>query len=482
MFHKNEAHRLQETFNAGLAFGGGRLRRLSESSLSDPARRILSLYDARNAPSIISEARQLADGGVTSTSNISLPATVQRTVIREALSDLKALDLVSVIVDDSSSTTIGIPYELRKSGAIQNAGIVYEGQSIPRASIEQKLDYAYLTASKLSFSVSNEVQFFSASSPLDWDSISRNIESNARLIRELIVRRIANEMQRAADSFNATAGVVTDIAAQLTGSASLVKTSSFPIVRPKTVFDIAGLQIGDTKNPITVILNAVEVPAWNGTGTQSAGTYYVVENYNVGLVRFVDETGDAVTPTATGACTITADVATNCARVDLKIPSGVEYEDHLNGLIHAIGARKALMSSSRFVVPDFMLMSPVLNDICTNARSFVYSQQQQRAGSGLSAGGDLQAIKSISAYATNAPGVDLRDERILMGAGGTATYAIAKPFETGQPFEMFGADMRPNGVKIAYGEEYSAIHIPTALAGRLTSVIAFDSDARAAAA
>lgn len=479
MFHKNEAHRLQETFNAGLASGGGRLRRLSELSLSDPARRILSLYDARNAPSIISEARQLADGGVTSTSNISLPATVQRTVIREALSDLKALDLVSVIVDDSSSTTIGIPYELRTPGAIQNAGIVYEGQSIPRAGVEQKLDYAYLTASKLSFSVSNEVQFFSANSPLDWDSISRNIESNARLIRELIVRRIANEMQRAADSFSATVGVVTDIAAQLTGSVSLVKTSSFPIVRPKTVFDISGLQIGDTKNPITVVLNAVEVAPWNGTGTQSAGTYYVVENYNVGLVRFVDETGDAVTPTATGACTITADVATNCTLFDLKIPSGVEYEDHLNGLLHAIGARKALMSSSRFVVPDFMLMSPVLNDICTNARSFVYSQK--RAGSGLSAGGDLQSIKSISAYATNAAGVDLKDERILMGAGGTATYAIAKPFETGQPFEMFGSDMRPNGVKIAYGEEYSAIHIPTALAGRLTSVIAFDSDARAAA-
>ena len=479
MTTKNEAILLQERFNAGLAFGGGLLRRLSEDALSEGARRILALYDSRNAPAIVHESIQLSDGGTTSTANISLPATVQRTVIREALSDLKLLDLVSVLVDPHASSTISIPYELRRPGAIANAGVVYEGNAIPRASIEQKLDLAYLLGAKLCFSVTNEVAFFSANSPLDWDAVSRNIESNARIVRELIVLRIANEMQRSADAFGATAGVVTDISGQLTGSASLVKTSSFPVVRQRAIRRIDGVQVGDTQNPMTVILNDAAISAFDGTGNQTAGTYYRVENYNLGLIRLVDQAGDAVTPTATGVCTVTADVATNCTLFDLKVPSGIELEDHLNGLLRAVGARKAFMSARRFVMPDFLLMSPILNDTCSNARSFISSQQ--RSGSSLTVAGDLETIKAIPAFSTNAPGVDLGDERIVLGAMGTVTYAVAKPFETGRPFQALGPNMRPTGEQIAYGEEFSAIHIPEPLAGRLTSVIAYDSDARAAA-
>ncbi len=159
MVTKNEAILLQERFNAGLASGGGLLRRLSEDALSEGARRILALYDSRNAPAIVSESMQLSDGG-TSTANISLPATVQRTVIREALSDLKLLELVSVLIDPNASTMIGIPYELRRPGTIANSGVVYERNVIPRSGIEQKLDYAYLLAAKLCFGVTNEVAFF----------------------------------------------------------------------------------------------------------------------------------------------------------------------------------------------------------------------------------------------------------------------------------------------------------------------------------
>ncbi|HMQ97311.1 MAG TPA: hypothetical protein PKC42_04400, partial [Candidatus Nanoperiomorbaceae bacterium] len=280
---------MQERFNAGLAFGSGQLRRLSETEISEKVKRVLSVYDTKHLPKLLHESLQLADGGATSTASVSLPAIAQRTVIREALSDLKILDLVSVVIDGRASTTIDIPYELRKPGAIEKAGIVYEGNEIPRASIEQKMDYAYLLAMKLCFEVTNEVAFFSANSPMDWDAVSRNIESNAKVIRELIALRIANEMQRSADAFGATAGVVTDISSQLTGSKSLVKTTSFPIVRPKTVFMIDGTQVGDTQNPMTVILNDAEIAAFNGTGNQTAGIYYRVENYNLGLIRLVDQ-------------------------------------------------------------------------------------------------------------------------------------------------------------------------------------------------
>ncbi|WP_293001947.1 hypothetical protein [Nevskia sp.] len=58
---------------------------------------------------------------------------------------------------------------------------------------------------------------------------------------------------------------------------------------------------------------------------------------------------------------------------------------------------------------------------------------------------------------------------------------IAKPFVTGTPFEVMDpTTMRPTGEKQAYGEEYSTIHVPLPLRGRLTSVIVYSATARAA--
>ena len=88
----------------------------------------------------------------------------------------------------------------------------------------------------------------------------------------------------------------------------------------------------------------------------------------------------------------------------------------------------------------------------------------------------------MAAFGTNAPGIDLADDRILMGARGTLSYVVVKPFMTGTPFEAVDSNGLPTGERIAYGEEYNAIHVPSPLQARLTSVIVYDSDARTAAA
>jgi hypothetical protein len=54
---------------------------------------------------------------------------------------------------------------------------------------------------------------------------------NARIMRELICRRILNELQRSSDSYQASAVAAESFTAQL-GSVSQIKTVSFPIVRP----------------------------------------------------------------------------------------------------------------------------------------------------------------------------------------------------------------------------------------------------------
>ena len=58
------------------------------------------------------------------------------------------------------------------------------------------------------------------------------------------------------------------------------------------------------------------------------------------------------------------------------------------------------------------------------------------------------------------------------------TYTIAKPFVTGMPFEAVDSNGKPTGKKVAYGEEYSAIKVPTPIRDRMTSVIAYSFTGR----
>lgn len=496
--------RLQEAINAKLALSGRPLKLTADKDLKAPARKILAEFDRQNAVALAEEARllegmmktgedplvrvinalhpgsmRLADGGATTVSNMNVPVGFQRTVIREALSDLAILDLVQVLTDPSAQATTQIPYELRKAGAIVNDGIVYEGRGIPRASIEQKMDTAYVNKMALSLLISNEVAFFSRSSLIDWDAYARNVESNARLMRELVARRVANELQRSADAYSPTTRTAENIASQVDGSHSLIKTTYWPIVRPKQVRDLQGNAVGSAVNPITIVLNGSTLSEFDGSGSQSAGTYWKVESYNLGFIRLVDQTGAAVTPTSTSTTTATYSSANNVSKFDLKLSSDT-LEDHLNGALRAVGARKAIMSADRYIMPDMLLMSPVLNDTLTNATQF--AAEMMRAGSNLGGSGDLATIKGISTFGTNAPGIDMGDDRIIMGQRGTLSYVVVKPFTTGIPFEAVDSNGLPTGERIAYGEEYNALHVPSPLQNRLTSIIVYDSDARTAAA
>ncbi|HRY16460.1 MAG TPA: hypothetical protein P5330_11385, partial [Candidatus Competibacteraceae bacterium] len=477
--------RLQDAIDKALhdsmPYGNGILRLTEDAKLKPGVKRILAMFDQINGAALDAEARRLADGGPTTVSSMDVPAGFQRTVIREALSDLNILELVQMLTDPGAQATTQIPYEMRKTGVIPNNGIVYEGQPIPRASIEQRMTMAYVNAMKLAMKVSNEVMHFSRAAMIDWDAYGRNAESNARVVREMVCMRIANELQRSADAFEATAITGESLISQMDGSTSLIKTTYYPIVRPMQYSDLEGNTIGSVENPIAISVNGTAYSEYDGTGTQSAGTYWKVENYNLGLIRLVDEAGDPVTPTySSGTTTIGYSRATNVALFDLKLPASTVLEDHLNSALQAIGARKAYLRAKRFIQADFQLMSPTLNDILTNARQF--AAEAMRAGSSLTGSGDLATIKGIPAYGTDAPGIDLGDERILMGQRNTLSYVVAKPFMIGLPVEVRSSTGYMTAEKEAYGEEYNAIHVPSPIRNRLTSIVMYDSDARTAAA
>ncbi|AOZ48873.1 phage protease [Chromobacterium vaccinii] len=473
--------KLSEFYRENLAksSAAGQLHLDAKQTLPPFCQKVLAQLDRMYAPQLETEYRALAQGqGTVDMGNTALPLGVQREVIREALSDLNVLSLVQTLTDFSGAATTQIPYEMRDVSQVVNEGIVYEGQSIPYAGIRQAMETVSITPMKLALSITNEVQFFTRASALNWDALGRNIESNARVLRELVARRICNELQRSADSYLAVSVSNENIAAQLGSGKSLIKLAQWPVVRPFQARDLQGAAVGLPENPITVTLNSVQIKQWDGSGKQPAGTYWRVLSFNLGTLQFVDQAGQPVAPAATGTNAISYSVATNVTKFDLDPQGGVSQEKWLNGLLQKVGNRKAMMRGQRYIAPDFLLMSPTLNDTATNAEQFVVSQK--RDGSDTNSQGDLARIKDLPAFGTNAPGVDLGDERILMGQRNVLGYTIAKPFVTGEPFEMVGADGHPIGQKQAYGEEYNAIAVPRVVRNRFTSVIVYSSAARAA--
>ena len=463
----SEATRLQslqhEQLRGTSAYLNGEIRLAEDNKLPLFAKEVLKVFDSQFGDKITNAVRTLSEGGPTNMNHVDLPVGFQREVIREALSDLNVLQLVSTFVDPSATVATQIPYEERQTGGVRHDGIVFERGSIPKAGVRQRMHTAYINAVKLAIDVSNEVMHFSKSAGINWDAWARNLASASRLMREILCRRIANEMQRAADAYQAQAKADETV----TLDSGTYKTAEFPIVREKRVFDLQGNQIGDAMNPIKVTDDGNELTAYDGSDKQPAGTYYAIASYNLGYVVLVSEKGQA--KPAAGTVKISYSYATNVKKVDSDVPANTKKEVHLNKLIQAIGSRKAILSGERFVQPNFLLMSPTLNDTCTNAEQFTF--QARRDGSDTSNDGDLTRVKAIAAFGTNAPGIDLGDERILMGQRGVTSYTVAKPWMMSEPVEARDEHGNLTGAKESYGEEYNAIDTPPALYGRFTSVL-----------
>jgi hypothetical protein len=473
--------RLQETMNNHLkgtsAYANKRLKLLEDKEINGFVKVVLSEFDRIHGARMMQENKVLA-GEETMIADTSLPVGVQRTVIMEALSDLRVLELVQTLTDPSAQATTQIPYEVRDTSGVLNGGVVFEGQGIRAASVQQKMDLAYILPKKLAMKLSNEVIHFTRASAINWDAMARNIQSNARVMRELLMALIANEIQRTSDAWNAVAVTAEDVATRLDGSESMIKTVNFPVVRPHQDYTLDGTTIGSVKNGITLVLDATTITAYDGSGTQASGTYYVLTSLNLGYISLVSELGVAVTPSVTTG-TIAYSYATNVVKWDIDLPASTTLETHLNKLLQAVGARKAVMNQDRYISPEFLLMSPTLNDTITNASQF--ERDSQKSGTSQTASGDLATIKALPSFGTNAPGIDLGDERIHMGQRGTTSYVIAKPYMMGQPFEAVDSNGRATGEKMAYGEEYSAIHTPLSIRNRGTGIIVYSADARTAA-
>lgn len=430
----------------------------------------LNSFSERNQRKLGEEQRILSEGGMT-TANFSLPSSYSKEIIRLALSDLKILELVRGVVDPNATISMAIPYEKREKapGDFANFGVVYEGREIPFSGVSLDAETAYMQPMKLALKVSDEVLHFITADLMNWDAWANNISSNATFIKELLQLRLAAEMLRASDSYQALSIENETVSANADG---LIKTAQFPIVRPYQARDLAGNVIGYAKNPIVLTLNGDVIPAYDDNKAIQSTWYWRFSNLNLGYIQLVDANGESTGEHASG--TISYSQATNLIKFDMDIPNGVSISKHMNSLLDAVGNQIAMLSSHRYSRPEFMLMSAVVNNEITKAEHFVSSLKRNGTDTNLS--GDLTTIKGVPTYDTGLPG-DLGDNRILLGRRNTTAYGIAKPYQIGDAFQSI-RNGRATGEQLAYGQEFSVIYTPSAVCSRYASVLLYNSSTR----
>lgn len=436
------------------------------------AEKVLAAFDAEHGAQLHREHKMLAAGdGIVS--DVAVPATFERTVIREALYRLVGLQFVDAGVSAFGATT-GIPYSYRDTTA---AGITstrkYEGQPIARAGVKQAMDTAYVIPQKLAFEVSDELRYLTGNGQINWDILAENTSNAFRIVSEDMERLIFDEQLNASDQY-ATTPVVDEAVATADGSKTIFVLNSFPVVRPKKIYDLQGNQVGSTLYGVTVKSNNVARSEYDGTGTQAAGLYYTMD-YNLGEIHFVNEAGVATAPTNTHAIVASYTYSTNVYKFDTDLGSltvGAKYDDFL----YRFGLRKSVIEDQRSFMANFGLMSGTVMTSIEQADSFVESRK--RNGTDLATDGNLGVIKDVANYKAYAPGLAIGDQRVIIGERGQTRLRMAKPWSMGQLQDQKDSNGRFTGKKEAYGDQFLFLHTPSPLKAALTSIVLYSSSAR----
>lgn len=465
----NEVLKLQETIDRRLGITPPK-----DSPNAELVKKVLAQFDAERGAELSREHKHLAAGdGIIS--DVSVPAIFERTVIREALYPLVALQFVNVGTSEFA-VAAQIPYSYRDvTAAGRDSTRKYEGQGIARAGIKQAMETAYPIPQKLAFEVSDELRYLTGAGRIDFDATAENVRNASRIIGEDLERLILNECVNAGDEFAVSAGNDT-LTATVNGTNKVFVTSNFPVVRPRKVFDLQGNQVGTTVNPIVVTLNSVVRQEYDGSGTQSAGTYYTMD-YNLGEIRFVSETGASVTPTNAWPLVVTYSYTTNVTKFDTDLGSlkvGEKWDD----FIYRYGLRRSVLEDQRFYRANFGLMSGTVHEQVLLANQF--AAINDRGQTSVSGAGDLGSIRSVPNFKSFAPGLQLGDTRVLIGERGNTRFRMAKPWQMGELQDQKDVNGRFTGKKEAYGDQFIFLHTPSQLKGCYSSVVLYSATGRVA--
>jgi len=441
------------------------------------AEKVLAQFDSERAPQLHAEHKMLA-GGDGLVSDVAVPATWERTVIREALHRLIGLQFVNVGVENFA-TSYMIPYSYRDTSAAGRSNArKYEGQAVARAGVIQTAETAYNTPQKLAFEVSDELRYLTAARHLDWDAIAENQQNASRIIGEDTEHLIFNEILNASDEYSSTAVSNEDLELQADDTKNVFVLAQWPVVRPRSVYDLQGNQVGSTVNPIVVSYDSTALEEYDGTGTQAAGTYYSMD-YNLGEIRLVDESGALQVPANGTAYTASYSYTTNAYKFSTDLGSALA-EDHWNTFLYRFGLRKSIIEDDRYHMANFGTMSGTVANQIEQAKQF--AANFRRPGTDLAADGNVGRVKDVPIFKSAAPGLYMGDQRIILGERGVTRFRMAKAWMLGELENQRDANGRFTGKKEAYGDQFVVCHTPTQLKAALTSIVLYSATARVARA
>jgi hypothetical protein len=442
------------------------------------AERALAQFDEIHGARLAEEHKALA-AGVGSIGDFAVPAVFERTVLREALYGLQGLGFVDVGVYPMSAV-VQIPYSYRDTSAAGVGAVrTYELQGIRNAGVIQTFEEARPIPQKLAFSISNEMRYLLAAAPIDFDPLAENVRNVIRIVGEDTDRIIHNELINSADEA-LNASVTDTLTAQVNGTNRIFVLTQFPVLRPRMVYDLKGVQVGSTLFPIVVTLNSVVRTEYRTGVTLAAGLYYVMD-YNLGEIRFVNEAGVLQTPTSAWVLTVSYSWTQNVVKANLDIGAapdsiGLVYDRVLT----QIGARKVVIENDRYYTANMLLQSGAIDNALGQAITF--QANSSRPGTNLAPDGSVGRVKNIPAFNTKAPGLLMGDNRILVGERANTRFRMLRPFQMADMQQRRNTDGNFVGAQDNYGEQFVACHTPTQLKNATTSVVLFSSAARVARA
>jgi hypothetical protein len=199
-------------------------------------------------------------------------------------------------------------------------------------------------------------------------------------------------------------------------------------------------------------------------------------NYNLGEVHIVNELGVLQTPAATSV-TIDYSYATNVFAFDTDL-GGSAVDVHWDDFLYRYAKRKSVIEDQRYHTANFGLMSGSVMSEVERAKQF--GANNKRNGTDLATDGNLGRVKDVPNYKTTVSGLDMGDQRVVIGDRGQTRFRMAKAWAMGELQDQKDANGRFTGKKEAYGDQWVFLHTPTQLKAAYTSIVLFGGAARVA--
>jgi hypothetical protein len=495
--HANEVKELSEHIRMATGMAKSEPRTEANKKLADA---VLAEFDRNNAPELLNEhklMKQLAGryvndmrdikrlaAGSAVAADASVPTSYVREVIRETLYQMVGLEMCDVGTREYSNI-VDIAYSYRDTTSAGGASTgvlspkastrIYEGSAIGKAQEIMTSENTYPIPIKLSVKMSDEYRLL-AGYGRDWDAIADNMRNTVRVVGEAKDASIFDEILQASDEYSTVAVSNENLELQADDAKTIFITAQWPICRPRIVKDVAGSTVSTT-NAVTVTYNSVALSEYDGTGTQAAGTYYVL-NHNLGEIYLVNQAGAVQTPANGTAYTISYTYTTNVAKFDTDLGTDTT-KVKWSAFLYQYGLRQALITDSRYHMANMGIMSRTVMNQIRQAENFQYCYKDG-TNTNLRADGSLGFIWDTENFNSRAPGLWLGDNRLVIGEKGTTRFRMLKPWSMGELENLTDFNGNFTGQKGAYGSEWVAIHTPTQLKAAYTSIVLYSATARVA--